>query len=91
MILLPQTDQQGALFIADEIQKGIEKLAIVHQGSFTGYLSISMGVNTITADTCDQAGDHVEFINAADNALYYAKRQGRNCIAVATNEALQSS
>ncbi len=48
VVLLPQTDRQGALFIAEQIQKAVENLAIAHQDSFTGFLSISMGINTIS-------------------------------------------
>ncbi|KAA1157187.1 MULTISPECIES: sensor domain-containing diguanylate cyclase [Pseudoalteromonas] len=82
IVLLPQTDKQGALFIAEQIQKAIENLAIAHEGSFTGFLSVSMGINTI--DKCT-ASDELNFIKAADSALYYAKRQGRNCIALSAN------
>ncbi|MEI8669315.1 sensor domain-containing diguanylate cyclase [Pseudoalteromonas sp. B131b] len=82
IVLLPQTDKQGALFIAEQIQRAIENLAIAHEGSFTGFLSVSMGINTI--DKCT-ASDELNFIKAADSALYYAKRQGRNCIALSAN------
>lgn len=79
VVLLPQTDKQGALFIAEHIQKAIEELHVPHEDSFTGYLTLSMGINAIGKDdNCDQK----EFIKAADSALYYSKRQGRNCLAL---------
>ncbi|WP_338366478.1 sensor domain-containing diguanylate cyclase [uncultured Pseudoalteromonas sp.] len=79
VVLLPQTDKQGALFIAEHIQKAIEELRIPHEDSFTGYLTLSMGINAVgKEDNCDQK----EFIKAADSALYYSKRQGRNCLAL---------
>ena len=81
VVLLPQTDRQGALFIAEQIQKAVESLAIAHQDSFTGFLSISMGINTISDYT---NSDEISFVKAADNALYYAKKQGRNCIALSS-------
>ncbi|WP_352284312.1 diguanylate cyclase, partial [Pseudoalteromonas sp. Q18-MNA-CIBAN-0097] len=52
-----------------------------HQDSFTGFLSISMGINTISDYT---NSDEISFVKAADNALYYAKKQGRNCIALSS-------
>ncbi|XQF91945.1 GGDEF domain-containing protein [Pseudoalteromonas espejiana] len=79
VVLLPQTDKQGALFIAEHIQKAIEELQIPHADSFTGYLTLSMGINAINKDVeCAQK----DFIKAADSALYYSKRQGRNCLAL---------
>ena len=79
VVLLPQTDKQGALFIAEHIQKAIEELHVPHEDSFTGYLTLSMGINAIGKDdNCVQK----EFIKAADSALYYSKRQGRNCLAL---------
>ncbi|TMO80531.1 diguanylate cyclase [Pseudoalteromonas sp. S3776] len=79
VVLLPQTDKQGALFIAEHIQKAIEELRIPHEDSFTGYLTLSMGINAFGEDdNCDQK----EFVKAADSALYYSKRQGRNCLAL---------
>lgn len=83
VILLPQTDNQGALFIAEQIQKSIEDLAITHADSFTGFLSVSMGVHTVKHG---EKTNHVDFFKVTDSALYYAKRQGRNCIALGRHE-----
>lgn len=82
VVLLPQTDKQGALFIAEHIQKAIEDLKIRHENNFTGILSVSMGINNIRHK---HDIDHTEFFKQADNALYYAKSQGRNCIALASD------
>lgn len=45
-------------------------------------MSVSMGINTIEHD---HDSDHAQFFKQADSALYYAKKQGRNCIALATD------
>ncbi|WP_033017825.1 diguanylate cyclase, partial [Pseudoalteromonas sp. BSi20652] len=79
VILLPDTNRQGSLFIAEQIQKAIEGLAIVHEGSYSGFLSVSMGINTLNGH---YKGNEVSFVKDADTALYYAKEQGRNCIAL---------
>jgi GGDEF domain-containing protein len=42
-----------------------------------------MGINTIDDNDTE---DRFSFVKGADNALYYAKRQGRNCIALAKSE-----
>ena len=78
VVLLPDTDKEGALFIAEQIQKAVEALAIVHEDTYSGFLSVSMGVNS----TASSQDDKVSFVKGADNALYYAKDQGRNCIAL---------
>lgn len=78
VVLLPDTDKEGALFIAEQIQKAVEALAIVHEDTYSGFLSVSMGVNS----TASSQDDKVSFVRGADNALYYAKDQGRNCIAL---------
>ncbi|MBQ4832478.1 sensor domain-containing diguanylate cyclase [Pseudoalteromonas sp. MMG010] len=77
-VLLPNTDLKGALFVAEQIQKAVENLAIAHLDSFTGVVSISMGIAMIN----EQIKTQTLLVDAADSALYYAKKQGRNCIAL---------
>lgn len=70
VLLLPKTDKEGALIIAEKIRAKIEKLQIA-QISFT----ISMGVAAFkhTKDT-----DINVTIKKADEALYKAKTSGKN-------------
>lgn len=79
-IVLGGTDAAGALIIASEAFQNVRKLAIPHSSSETeAQLTISIGVATFRAgfDNSD-----VDLINAADKALYGAKRDGRDCIHV---------
>ncbi len=73
LILLPNTDKKGALKVAENIRKAIEK------HSFDGLkLTISFGV---TEFNFNESID--EFIDRADMALYKAKKSGRNRVEVA--------
>jgi diguanylate cyclase (GGDEF)-like protein len=77
-ILLPNTDNIGASIRAEQYRETIENLNITHasENPFP-YVTISVGVGTITARQIDNVSDLLE---AADNALYQAKNQGRNRI-----------
>jgi len=65
-VLLPNTNFQGALKVAEAIRSNIERSTVV---------TISIGVNT---QIPEQNSSVDKFISAADNALYKAKEMGRN-------------
>ncbi|AWB08774.1 GGDEF domain-containing protein (plasmid) [Azospirillum humicireducens] len=72
LILLPDTDQVQAETVAEKLRGLIAHHSITHQGRGIG-VTLSLGVAAYrpgrTADDC---------IQAADDALYIAKRAGRN-------------
>lgn len=76
VMLLPATDQQNARRIAEEVRSGIAK-AIVTAGRFEIAVTVSIGVHFYSHMT-----ELEEPIRRADEALYYAKRGGRNSVAV---------
>ena len=79
-LILPDTDDAGARIVAERIRRAVECLAIPHEASSSGIVTISVGV---AASQAVQDCDPVMLVGAADRALYAAKRQGRNCTCVA--------
>ncbi len=78
-VILPETDIQGALKVAESIRLSITNLKIPHSGSKAGkYVSISAGVSSMVPAL---SGNSTEMlIRHADKALYKAKKHGRNCV-----------
>lgn len=76
VIVLPDTDSQGAGIIAEKLRSTVEALQIEHTDSKTArYVTISLGVSsTLPRD----GGIPAALIEMADEALYKAKENGRN-------------
>ncbi|MES1241869.1 MAG: diguanylate cyclase [Acidobacteriota bacterium] len=73
-ILLPDTDLDGVLEVAENLRRGLEGLAIPHPAAPLGHLTASLGVASLVP-----AGQRLEeLIELADRALYDAKTAGRN-------------
>ncbi len=75
-VILPDTDSEGAIVVAEDIRKCIEELSLKHEYSKAGdCVTLSLGVATAIPKPADTIGS---FINRADKALYNAKQGGRN-------------
>ncbi len=73
--ILTATDAEGAGIVARRILERLSKLAIPHEHSQTGHVTLSIGI----ASSIPQPGGRYEnLILSADNALYQAKHAGRN-------------
>ncbi|MCK8826793.1 GGDEF domain-containing protein [Natroniella acetigena] len=76
VVLLPETGLSGAIKVAERIRTGVESLKLPHQDSqVSDYVTISAGV----AIAKPESNNGLEqLIKVADEALYLAKKEGRN-------------
>jgi diguanylate cyclase (GGDEF)-like protein len=80
IVILPNTDREGAKVAGERLCKRIEKLQIPHAySSAAPVVSISIGCATMSPLLDDI--DPSVLINAADSRLYLAKDHGRNRVA----------
>jgi diguanylate cyclase (GGDEF)-like protein len=75
IILLPDTDLAGALLVAEKIRAAIAALQCAHGGSPFHVVTASVGVHARVPARGQAPRSMVE---AADQALYLAKAEGRN-------------
>lgn len=79
-IILPETNQESAITIAETIRKNVEALEIPYEhSSVSNYVTLSLGVRTVSANM-DYSKN--KLIDDADKALYNAKLNGRNQVSV---------
>lgn len=71
IVILPDTDQQGAIIYAERLRQEIEAMRFSEENLS---ITISGGISVYTGET------PIELVKKADKHLYRAKRNGRNCI-----------
>jgi diguanylate cyclase (GGDEF)-like protein/PAS domain S-box-containing protein len=76
VVLLPETQQEGGIIIAERIRSAIEALEIPHStSSVSKWVTCSLGVATVIPSPLIH---YDELIRMADKALYTSKTSGRN-------------
>ncbi len=85
VLLLPETNAQGAYQVAQAILQEMHRLQLPHGGSATGIVTLSLGITSLipTADISPKL-----LLEQADLALYYVKQHGRDGIHIYGEEAL---
>lgn len=77
-VILPDTDAKSAAGIADEICRAVAAINIPHQTSkVAAQITVSVGGACLTPESGLEAK---MLIHYADQALYSAKKEGRNCV-----------
>ncbi len=86
VMVLPNTDLEGAAEVADKMRRAVESKKILHEGSpVSDCVTVSFGVAAVVpSDSIDLES----FLAAVDKLLFKAKTSGRNCVVSA---AVQNS
>ncbi|MBF0407116.1 MAG: diguanylate cyclase [Candidatus Riflebacteria bacterium] len=78
-VILPETRSEEAYKTAERIRETIASLSITHPTS-TIKVTCSLGIASYPLD----ANDRDSLITAADKAMYFSKRSGKNCSTIAS-------
>ena len=81
--ILPATDREGVLEVAERLRSAVAALQIEHAQSDHRFLSVSVGATACRVLAQDGSP---KLIRKADEALYEAKRKGRNRVEFAMAE-----
>lgn len=76
VVILPESDGNQAILVADRILKAVNSSDFILPNQTIEHLSVSIGVASFPQDSGGTEG----LINAADEALYYCKKNGRDRI-----------
>lgn len=73
-VICPDMDEDAAMVMASKLQNAVKRIEIVYQGEILPSVTFSAGVSTYPSDHSSID----DLMRNADNALYRAKRAGRD-------------
>ena len=74
VVILPTADLNAAHARGERIRSKLRELTVLHQGQSLGMITVSVGVSALP----EHGTSPKELLEAADAALYRAKREGRD-------------
>jgi len=77
-IILPETNSIGAKVLAQRVRRGIEQHSFRYKKL---EISVTVSIGLASNDMTEEPMDRTELISRSDQALYKAKRDGRNRVA----------
>lgn len=77
-VILPNTTGEGAEAVAQSFMQALQQRNLRHEASPFARVTVSAGVASLTLDQQDSSVLALALIEAADQALYRAKSNGRN-------------
>ena len=84
VMILPETEEEGAKILAEQIVQAVQVLAIPHSESdVSQYVTVSIGIVSVSAADSESPE---RVISLVDEAMYFAKNGGRNRIEVIYND-----
>ena len=78
ILILPDTPLEVTHERAEQIWEGVQNITLNHRGSILRPLTLSVGIAVFPLH--GESPD--DLLRAADNALYQAKREGRNRVVI---------
>ena len=79
ILLLPGSSKEKSSQRAEELREKVNSINVAFQGQTLGTISLSFGVAVFP----EHGNSPENLIQAADQALYRAKNNGRNCVVIA--------
>ena len=85
LVILPETNASQALIVAEKLQRSLQATVVV---TSEGEISLTASIGIAARPAQDLTGN--ETLQRADQACYQAKKAGRNCIRIYTEESFPS-
>lgn len=84
VVILPNTDSNGAALMAVRVVQAVRELALPHpQSTVSSIVSVSVGAHSAIPNNSDPHATPDKWVGAADKALYRAKAAGRDRVELA--------
>ncbi|SFL44347.1 diguanylate cyclase (GGDEF) domain-containing protein [Desulfomicrobium norvegicum] len=86
-VILADTDAEGVTHVAEAMRQAVLDLHLEHGASQVGpFVTVSFGVASMTPRLEDGDDGMAKLLQKADNAMYQAKRSGRNRVVASSDD-----